>query len=94
MKAGQYFQICRALMPLAAASALAACEIDLQSYGEPLFDLARDASVHDAAADQPSDSAGSSAEPQNAADGGTTMRDGAVDASDAEDAGMDEDAPT
>jgi hypothetical protein len=81
MHVKQYLQIYRAFMPLAAASALAACGIDLQSYGEPFFDLAaRDAGVADAASNQPVETAGSTgggspagspAPVQNDADGGS-----------------------
>lgn len=80
MNARQYLQICHVVMPLAAASALSACGIDLESYGEPFFELAeRDASVTDAASGQPMEAAGSSgrgsqagsaAPVQNDADGG------------------------
>lgn len=94
MNARQYFQFYRAIMPLAAASALAACGIDLQSYGEPFFNLARDASVQDADANQPAETAGrsaggSEAPLQNAADGGGGT---GHDAGDPEDAGVGEDA--
>ena len=99
MNARQYFQISRAIMPLVAASALAACGIDLESYGEPFFNLARDASVRDAAEDEPADNAGRSAEGSRAgtaapghtaAGSGAQPRDaGALDAGDAEDAGVD-----
>lgn len=94
MNARQYFQICRAIMPLTAASVLAACGIDLESYGEPFFKLARDAGTEDAATDQPADTAGRSAAgnpapTQNAAggDGSTSADEDAI-----EDAGVGEDA--
>jgi hypothetical protein len=93
MNARQYFQICRAIMPLAAATALSACGIDLESYGEPFFKLTRDAGAQDAAVDQPAETAGRSAAGagpvQNAAGGGGRTND---DTDDMEDAGVDEDA--
>jgi hypothetical protein len=94
MNARQYFQIYRAIMPLVAASPLAACGIDLESYGEPFFKLARDAGAQDAAADQPADTAGrsaagSAAPVQNAAGGGGRASE---EADNSEDAGVSEDA--
>jgi hypothetical protein len=94
MNARQYFQIYRAIMPLLAASPLVACGIDLESYGEPFFKLARDAGAQDAAADQPADTAGrsaagSAAPVQNAAVGGGRASD---DVEGSEDAGVGEDA--
>jgi hypothetical protein len=93
MNARQYLQICRAILPLAAASALSACDIDLQSYGDPLFALAqRDSGVTDAAANQPMETAGnsaggsragSSAPVKNDADGGNRSQD--ADAGEPED---------
>lgn len=71
MKSRQYFQVCRVIMPLVAASSLAACGIDLKSFGEPLFKLAeRDSGVIDAATNQPSETAGRSAEGSSAGGGG------------------------
>lgn len=46
-----YLQIYRILMALAVASSLTACGIDLESYAEPLFALARDSGVADDDAD-------------------------------------------
>jgi|GEM_PF-6536903 len=94
MNARQYFQISRATMPLLAATTLAACGIDLESYGEPFFKLTRDAGAQDAATDQPADTAGrsaagSAAPAQNAAGGGGSK---SVDVDDPEDAGIGEDA--
>jgi hypothetical protein len=94
MNVRQYFQTCRVIMPLLAASTLSACGIDMASYGEPFFKLARDASVADAAGDEPAEAAGSSGAGSRAgsaapakpdADGGSGVRDAGESEKDARD---------